>query len=706
MEASLLSGFEPVSYDQWKAAVEAELKGVPFDKKLLTPTPEGITLKPVYTPDDTADLSGPRSFPGFPPYLRGSTAAGPVARGWEVSQEIDFANPAEFNEAARHSVERGLTALNIVLDRATRKGHDPDWAAAGDVGVGGLSIATLQDLDRALAGIDLEKISLFIRSGSSAMPVAALLVALARARGQNEAKIRGCIEMDPLGVLSHEGSLPHSLEGAYQEMAQLTRWADRAVPALQTVCVHTRVWHEGGGHAVQELAFGLATGVEYLRAMHRHQLGVNSVAPRIRFAMTVGTSFFMEIAKLRAARVLWNRVVEAAGGSWSSRRLHLHARTSLRNKSSLDPQVNILRATVEAFAAVLGGVDSLQVGAFDEVAGTPDEFSRRLARNTQLVLLKECDLTRFADAPGGSWYVERLTAQLAEKAWALFQEVERLGGMAAAMAKGFPQKEIAGTRAARARSLAERRSTLIGVNKYANPLEPRYPNRTTDVAAFQRKRRQQVIAYRTQSDDDHNAAVLRRLADIVEKAGSDLFSACIDAAQSGASLGEITRAIRISDAPARPIQAVPLERLAGPFERLRRAAAEQARAPVFLAAIGPGAQHRARAEFSRAFFEVAGLRVIYPSGFAGPEEAVEAAAKEGARWVVLCSTDDTYPALVPAFMDAMKKRLPQAVAVLAGYPQEQVETFRSAGLENFIHLRSNILDTLFDLTQKGGISLV
>ncbi|MDP2717773.1 MAG: acyl-CoA mutase large subunit family protein, partial [Candidatus Micrarchaeota archaeon] len=323
-----------------------------------------------------------------------------------------------------------------------RNGHDPDWVKPGEEEIGGLSIATLQDLDRALEGINLETTSLFIRSGSSAMPLASLLVALVRKRGQDPKILRGCIEMDPLGVLSHEGRLPQSLTGAYREMAALTMWARKNAPELQTICVHTRAWHESGGGAAQELAFGLATGVEYLRRLLDRGLFINDVAPRIRFAMTVGNQFFMEIAKLRAARMVWSQAVEAFGGNEAAQRLHIHGRTSLRNKTVYDPHVNILRGTVEAFAAVLGGCDSLQVGAFDEVIRAPDDFSRRLARNTQLILAKECNLTSFIDPAGGSWYVEKLTNELAQRAWALFQQVESRGGMALAMEKGFVQGDI------------------------------------------------------------------------------------------------------------------------------------------------------------------------------------------------------------------------------------------------------------------------
>ncbi|MRR10630.1 methylmalonyl-CoA mutase, partial [bacterium] len=377
-----------MSYEDWRKLVETELKGAPFDKKMFSPSYEGITLRPIYRREDAAHLPHVESLPGFAPFVRGAHVTGYGQKPWDVSQEIAVSSPAEFNNAALNYITRGLSALNMVLDHATRDGHDPDWAAPEQVGAGGLSIATLADLEKALQGIDLGKTTLLVRCGASGMPFGALLAALARKRNKTRA-LRGCVETDPLGVLSHEGKLPQSTGAAYDEMAALTRWAAQNAPELQTICVHSRAWHDAGASAVQELAFALATGVEYLRALAQRGLEVNTVAPRTRFAVTVGSQFFMEIAKLRALRMLWSRAVAAAGGDENAQRLSLHVRTSRWNKTVYDPHNNLLRATVESFAGVLGGCDSMQVGAFDEVLRAPDDFSQRIARNTQLVLQQE-----------------------------------------------------------------------------------------------------------------------------------------------------------------------------------------------------------------------------------------------------------------------------------------------------------------------------
>jgi len=705
VNGKLLAEFPPVSYADWRKLVEAELKGAPFDKRMFTDTYEGIKLQPIYCRADMAALPHVNSFPGFAPFVRGATASGYLKHPWEVSQEITVSSPSQFNEVARTSLQRGLNALNVVLDRATRNGLDPDWAQPDEVGLGGLSIATLEDLDRALQGIDLGQTSLFIRSGASALPFAAMLMALAQKRKILPANLRGCIEMDPLGVIAHEGKLPQSVEDAYREMAVLTRWTATHAPHLQTVCVHARAWHEAGGSAVEELAFTLATGLEYLRELNYRGVDVDTSAPRMRFAITVGSSFFKEIAKLRALRLLWSQLVGALEGNEPARKLSLHVRTSQWNKTVCDPHNNLLRATVEAFAGALGGCDSLQVGAFDEVLRPPDDFSQRLARNTQLILQKECHLTQVVDPAGGSWYVESLTADLAKRAWALFQEVEKLGGMAAALRAGFPQQTVAATAGEKLKAVTRRRDSIIGVNQYANPKEKPLVAPPVTADSFQRRRVQQVASHRTSLEDEASAEVLKKLSEVVDLPDTKVFAACVDAVTAGATLGEITRALRINGKPALPITPVCITRAAAPLERLRAAMNRQAEpAQVFLCNMGPLKEHKARADFSRGFFAVGGYDAVSPAGFKSPAEAAEAFAASGAKVAVICSVDDNYPALVPPLIAALRAKQSDAIVVLAGYPADQIEAHKQSGVNEFIHLRADVLEVLSKIHAQLGIA--
>jgi methylmalonyl-CoA mutase len=706
----LLDEFAPVAFEDWRKLVQTELKDAPFDKKMFTATPEGIKLRPIYQRQDIASLPHVNSFPGFAPFVRGTHAAGYVLQPWSISQEIAFSSAREFNHAARNSISRGLNALNMVLDQATRDGHDPDWASPEQVGFGGLSVATLDDLDHALDGINLESTSLFIRSGASAMPFAALLVALARKRKETPTALRGCIEMDPLGVLAHQGKLPQSVKGAYREMAVLTRWATEHAPYLQTICVHSRAWHESGANALQELAFTLATGVEYLRAANQRGLDVDLVAPRMRFAVTVGENLFMEIAKLRALRMLWSRIISALDGNESSQKLALHVRTSQWNKTVYDPYNNMLRATVEAFAGVLGGCDSMQVGAFDEVIRRPDDFSQRIARNTQLILQKECHLNHVIDPAGGSWFVESLTADLAQGAWNLFQQVEKLGGMEAALRAELPQKSVAATAQEKIKAVNRRRDSVVGVNQYVNAKEKPLEQPAEDARAFHKRRVQQVASHRTSLEEDQSEIVLEKLAKVVEAKGSDLFEACLEAVTAGATLGEITRAVRISDSPCAPVRPVWITRAAAALEQLRAATDQfvtdgHERPKAFLCNMGALREHKARADFSHGFLSVAGYEIISCEGFKTPQDAVDAFAKSNAKIVVICSTDDNYPALVPPLVHGFRAKKPDAIIVLAGFPQDQVETHKKSGVDDFIHIRADALEVLSQFHRKLGIEL-
>jgi methylmalonyl-CoA mutase len=418
----------------------------------------------------------------------------------------------------------------------------------------------------------------------------------------------------------------------------------------------------------------------------------------------------MEIAKLRALRMLWSRAISAIGGNETSKRLTLHVRTSQWNKTVYDPYNNLLRSTVEAFAGVLGSCDSMQVGTFDEVVRRPDDFSQRLARNTQLVLQRECHLNQVIDPTGGSWYVESLTSEIAQRAWALFQEVEGLGGIEAAMRAGFPQKALAEVASERIKAVNRRRDSIIGINQYANPTETPLNVTAEDAKAFHKRRVQQVASHRTSLEENQSEVVLEKLAKVVESKALELFDACVEATVSGATLGEITRAIRINDSPSPPITAVCITRAAAGLEQLRTAtdrhiAAGHERPKAFLFNMGPLREHKARADFSRGFLNVAGYEVISPLGFESPQEAVDAFVNSKASIGVICSTDDKYPSLVPPLVEAIRAARPEAIILLAGYPQDQVEAHKKSGVDEFIHIRADAKDLLANLHRRLGITI-
>lgn len=699
--------FAASSYGEWRTAAEATLKGAPFEKKLVTRTSEGIDLQPIYNAVDTAGIAQADSFPGFSPFLRGTDPLGYAHSPWEVAQFISYGDVKEFNTAAQHDLAHGQTALRIGLDRASRLGLDPDQASPGDVGLCGLSLATTKDMARLFEGIDLESTPVYIQGGSAALPVLSLLGAVLRSQGKTTTKVCGAVESDPLAELVLEGTLPRPCEDAFDEMALLIRWGAKHAPLLKTIGVSVQPYHDAGGNAVQELAFALATGVEYLRQMEQRGVAVEEAARQIRFTFSIGADFYISIAKLRAARVLWQQLVRACGGSEDAGKILIHARTSLWNKSVLDPYTNMLRVTSEALAAILGSCDSLETGAFDEVVRPPDDFSRRIARNTQVILREECHMDRVVDPAGGSWLFEKLTDELGRKAWALFQEVESKGGMLAALRSGWAQEQVVEVAEKKIQAMEQRRAGMVGVNLYANPSEKFLERGNWKTVELQRKRAASIERYRTIPGQTAQAEVMELLGKILaSKGSSDLVELSIEAARQGATLGELSRTLRGDKDSSDSVVRLEPRRAAEPYEELREAVEAYrqktgARPKLFLAKMGPIRQHKIRADFTAAFFEAGGFEVLPNSGFANVDDATAAAtAAEDAKVVVICSTDDTYPEIVPTLAPRIKDAKPDCTLIVAGYPEAHVADFKAAGVDDFIHIRSNCYATLRGILER------
>ena len=694
---TLFADFPAATDADWRRAAEEGLAGAPFDKKLITRTPEGIDLQPIYSRADGEKLSLLEAWPGLAPYVRGADALGSRANGWFICQEPGTRNHAECNAALQHDLLRGQNAVSLPLDTATRLGLDPESAPPSEVMDCGLSLTTVAEVESVLHGVDISAVPLFVSAGIAALPFTALLTAWLSKNGQPATALNGAVLADPISEWLRRGNLPVSLDKAYEDMAVLTQWVNKDQLRLRTVGVDAGLWAEAGASAVQELAFGLATGVHYLQALHRHNISADEAGPRFLFNYSLGSHFFMEIAKLRAARLLWARVIEAAGGGVEAKRLVVHGRTTRWNKTVLDQHVNLLRTTTEAFAGVVGGCTGLQVGAFDECHRTPDEFSQRLARNIQIILAEECQLGRVVDPAGGSWYVETLTRQLAEKAWALFQDIARKGGMAAAIHEGYPQALVEKTASDRLAAVESRRDGVIGTN-----LQPNLREKMPAVGASTAR----SVAARPQPGASARVA-LARLASCGQ---SELPGEMQSAFSQGACLGSVTAALASNGAAAPAIKKVTARRRAEPFEALRRRAEAclartGARPKVFLATMGPRKQHAARADFSSGFFGTGGFETIPNKGFDTPEAAAEAAIKSGAPIVVLCSTDETYPALVPPLAQALKAAAQPPLIVLAGLPAtpELQQQFKAAGVDEFIHVRANCAKLLATFQDKLGL---
>ncbi|MEW9668802.1 methylmalonyl-CoA mutase family protein [Ammoniphilus sp. 3BR4] len=691
--------FSIPTYDEWRQAAEKALKGASFDEKLVTQTYEGIEIHPLYRQENIQNLPHAGSLPGFAPYVRGTRTLGYLARPWEVAQEIKAPTPKEFNRQARHDLERGQTMLNLVLDKPSLSGMDPDQADMGEVMTHGLSIFSLEDLETALDGIDLERIPVYIQAGPSALPLIAFVAALMEKRNLRVDQLRGCIGADPIGFLAAEGTLKNGLDSALDAMAKTVLWSEEFAPHVQTISVQGHPYHNGGAHAVQELAFTLAAGVEYILALQERGIDINRSAKQIGFSFSVGSHFFMEIAKIRAARMLWANIIQAFGGDEEAQKMRIHARTSSWNKTLHDPYVNMLRGTAEAFAGVVAGVDSLHVAPFDEVLRESDEFSRRISRNIQLILESEAHLGRVIDPAGGSWYVEALTDEVAQKTWELFQKVEAEGGMLASLLSGWPQQHIAEVFNKRLANISRRKEKIVGTNMYPNLQEPKLASQN-GLTDKKKARVESVLQFRKN----------RQLADTPASPGSFSVRQAIQQVQKGATLGQITKLFQNKDASCLTVRPVLAARAAEPFEALR-AAAESfkektgALPQVFLANMGSIGQYKARADFCTGFFQVGGFQVQGSQGFAETEDAVQAAAASGALVTIICSSDEAYPDIVPTLSKQLKEKCPGMTVMVAGQPAaERMDQFKQAGVDDFIHIRSNCYEMLFQLQQQKGIS--
>jgi len=703
-EAISFEEFPIPSYGEWREAAEKALRGGgSFEKRLITKTYEGIDLQPMYQQEVLDDLDYTDSLPGFAPYVRGTSALGYKEKAWEVAQELTYATASEFNQALRADLGRGQTAVNLILDQAGLMGEDADDDVGDDVGKGGLSIDHIKDLEQALEGVDITKMPLFVQAGAEGIPVASLVFALMKKQGKSTQEFTGCIGMDPLGTLARDGHLPRPLNGAYDAMARLTRWAETNAPGLQTISVQGHPYHDGGASAVQELGFALATAVEYLRQIQRRGPSIDEIAPRIRFSFSIGSNFFMEVAKIRAARITWAKIVKAFGGGEEAQKMSIHARTSAWNKTLYDPHVNMLRATTESFSGMLGGVDSMHIAPYDEVAGPPTDFSRRVARNVHTVLREETGIPNTIDPAGGSWYVEFLTDDVARKAWEIFQAIEKEDGIFEALENGIPQQQITEVAEKRAKDAATRKAIFVGTNMYANINDnPLKTITREDALALQAQRARELVAYRETVNTSACQASLDKLASAEP---ANVMEAAIEAASQGATLGEIGKTLAAEDAFDTIMKPIRIYRGAEAYEALREAAkayADKNGAPpkVFLANIGPIPQHKARADFSRGFLEVGGFDVIGNNGFANVEDAARAAADSAAPIVVICSTDPTYPDLVPPLVKLIKGNNANTMVLLAGFPKDHVESFKEAGVDDFIFMGANCLGLMQKLQKN------
>ncbi|MCF2603200.1 methylmalonyl-CoA mutase small subunit [Parabacteroides distasonis] len=612
----LFSEFAPVSTEDWVAKITADLKGVPFEKKLVWKTGEGFNVNPFYRLEDIEGLKTTESLPGEFPYVRGTKKD----NDWKVRQNIEVCCFKAANEKALDILNKGVTSLGFVI-----KGDD----------VNKENIATLLD------GICPQAVELnFNTCLCKAEELIGILAEVFQSKGADLEKCYGSVNYDPFKKPLIKGKENQN----WVESAAAVLKAGAALPKYRVLAVNAFNLNNAGAFITQELGYALAWGNELLAKLTEAGFTVDEVAKNIKFNFGISSNYFMEIAKFRAARWLWAEIVKAyAPACDCSCKMHVHAQTSEWNMTIFDAHVNLLRSQTEAMSAAIAGVDSITVRPFDKTYQTPDDFSERIARNQQLLLKEESHFDKVVDPSAGSYYVEVLTNSLADVAWKLFLDVEEKGGFAALANAGEIQKAVNASNEARHKNVATRREILLGSNQYPN---------FTEVA--------------------------------VEKI-KETASACC----GGGHCGEAT------------ITALDFSRGASEFEALRLATEKSGKTPkVFMLTIGNLAMRLARSQFSANFFACAGYKIIDNLGFETVEAGVEAAVKAGAEVVVLCSSDDEYATFAP---EAFKALAGRAEFVVAGAPA-CMEDLKAAGIEQFINVKSNVLETLKAFNAKLGIN--
>ncbi len=676
----LLTEFPEHTYDQWHAAAEALLKGASFEQKLVSKTYEDITIQPIYRREDIADLEHLKHFPGSASLVRGSSADGFLKAGWEVSQELKANTPAELNGLIHEGLNGGQSELNIFVGC----GQD-------DCCTGGVRFDTAADVKIALDGVAVDAISTWWQGGPAVASLAPMVIAAAGEMGVSPDKLRGGFENDPLADLVAKGISRQPLSLRFDHMAALTDYAAKNAPGLRTISVKGEVYHNAGATATQELGYVIATLVTYLEEMKARGLSPESVLPHIRIRLSVGSDYFMEIAKIRAARWLWSKVASAYGVENAP--VHIHASTSKWNKTTYDAHTNMLRVTSEAFAAVVAGVDSLHIGPFDEISGKTDDFSRRIARNLHTILREECGLDQVIDPAGGSTYIEWLTDKIAAKSWEIFQDIEKQGGMLAALEAGTVQQAVQGVAKAKFTNIRRRKDKIVGCNMYPDLKGKKLAIRSVECRAGQ----------------NIPGAPAPKTLDITPSINSAMIEQAIAAANAGAtklSLAIATGFICEETGPT--VTSLPQRRAAEEYEALRDAsaafAAKTGAAPAILQLnMGPSRKYRLRADWTAGFFEAAGFSIDGKRDFKGIDDAVAALTASNAAIAVITSDDATYLESAEALAQAVKAAQPAIYLLLAGAPGENEPAWRAAGVDDFVNVRSNNYELNEQLLKIAGV---
>ena len=699
----------------WAKMAEKELRGRPLDD-LTWHTREGIDVKPLYTAQDTEGLAHMGSVPGSAPFTRGPKATMYAGRPWTIRQYAGFSTAEESNAFYRKALDAGQQGVSVAFDLATHRGYDSDHPrVVGDVGKAGVAIDSVEDMKILFDGIPLDKVSVSMTMNGAVIPILANFIVTGEEQGVDRSVLSGTIQNDILKEFMVRNTYIYPPEPSMRIISDIIEYTSTDMPRFNSISISGYHMQEAGANLVQELAFTLADGKEYVKAALDRGLDVDAFAGRLSFFFAIGTNFFMEAAKLRAARFLWHKIMSEFGPkNPKSLMLRTHCQTSGVSLQEQDPYNNIVRTAYEAMSAVLGGTQSLHTNAFDEAIALPTEFSARIARNTQLILQNETKVTKVVDPLAGSYYVESLTSELADAAWKIIQEVDEMGGMTKAVATGMPKLRIEEAAAKYQASVDRGDEVIVGVNKFR--LDKQEPIDILDVdnVAVREAQVARIGATRAARDQAACDNALTALKDGAESGQGNLLRLAVEAARARATVGEISMAMEKAFGRHR----AEVKTLAGVygaayegdegFAAIQKsvedfATAEGRRPRMLVVKMGQDGHDRGAKVIATAFADI-GFDVDVGPLFQTPEEAAQDAVDNDVHIVGISSQAAGHKTLAPKLVEALKAAGAEDIIVICGgvIPQQDYQFLYDNGVKAIFGPGTNIPEAAQDILRLIG----
>jgi methylmalonyl-CoA mutase len=691
--------------EDWETLAEKELKASP--ETLTWHTAEGIDIKPLYTAEDLEGISHLDTMPGIKPFVRGPRATMYAGRPWTIRQYAGFSTAQESNAFYRRNLAAGQKGLSVAFDLATHRGYDSDHPRVeGDVGKAGVAIDSVEDMKVLFDGIPLKDMSVSMTMNGAVIPILASFIVAGEEQGCSKAELSGTIQNDILKEFMVRNTYIYPPEPSMRIVADIIEYTAKEMPRFNSISISGYHMQEAGATLVQELAFTLADGREYVRAALAKGLNVDDFAGRLSFFFAIGMNFFMEAAKLRAARLLWSRIMEEFEPKKpGSLMLRTHCQTSGVSLAEQDPYNNVIRTAYEALSAVLGGTQSLHTNALDEAMALPTDFSARIARNTQLILQHETGVTKVVDPLAGSYYVESLTSELAEKAWALIEEVEALGGMTKAVADGLPKRLIEEAATLRQAKVDRSEEIIVGVNKYRLENEDDIDILAIDNTTVRNGQIKRLEEVRRQRDPKKVEETLAVLAEVAKSGRGNLLETAVEAARARATVGEISDAMRTSFGDHAAVPEVVGDIYGPAYEddpeyrtivsRLSDygKSSGKGRPKILVAKLGQDGHDRGAKVIASAFGDI-GFEVLAGPLFQTPEEAADIAIREKVQVVGMSSLAAGHRTLAPQLVEALKAKGAENVIVVVGgvIPRQDYDYLLENGVAAVFGPGTNVLD--------------